>query len=125
MQIPEMEQNLKKRFSFFRKLHLNCELEIVAVCKRVMDNVIANVFSKLQTVKNLVRILLKRRRFRARFDSQHVKAFQIVVKFPWERFYHVFSSFLGKLNWKMLPLLLREILEVFVNTLTGDAKNSV
>ena len=35
--------------------------------------VIANVFPKLQTVKILVRPLSKKRRFRTRFDSQHVK----------------------------------------------------
>ena len=36
--------------------------------------VIANLFPKLQTVKILVRPLSKKRRFRTRFDSQHVKA---------------------------------------------------
>ena len=35
--------------------------------------VIANAFPKLQTVKNLFRTLSKRRRFRAWFDSQHIK----------------------------------------------------
>ena len=35
--------------------------------------VIANVFPKLMTVKNLVRPLSKKRRFRTRFDSQYVK----------------------------------------------------
>ena len=38
--------------------------------------VIANVFPKLQTVENLVKQLSKKRPFRTRFDSQHVKAFQ-------------------------------------------------
>ena len=36
--------------------------------------VIANGFLKLQTVKILVRPLSKKRRFRTRFDSEHVKA---------------------------------------------------
>ena len=35
--------------------------------------VIANVFPKLQTVKNFVRQLCKNRHFVTRFDSQHVK----------------------------------------------------
>ena len=34
----------------------------------------ANVFSKLETVKILVRRLSKKRRFRTRFDKEHVKA---------------------------------------------------
>ena len=36
--------------------------------------IIANVFRKSQTVKALVRRLSKKRRFRKRFDTQHVKA---------------------------------------------------
>ena len=44
--------------------------------------VIANVFSKLQTVKNLFRPLSKKLRLRTRFDSQHVKASQILAKYP-------------------------------------------
>ena len=59
------------------------------------------------------------------FSSQHVKASQILAKCPWERFYQVFSSFSGKLIWKISPLVIGEILGVFVHTLTGDAKYSV
>ena len=36
--------------------------------------VIPNVLAKLQTVNILVRPLSKKRRFRTRFDSEHVKA---------------------------------------------------
>ena len=52
--------------------------------------VIANVFPKLQTVNILVRPPSKKRCFRTRFDSQLVKASEILVKYAWERFYHVF-----------------------------------
>ena len=38
--------------------------------------------SELQTVKNLVRPVSKKRCFRTCFDSQHVKATQIVSKSP-------------------------------------------
>ena len=53
---------------------------------------IANVFPKLQTVKILVRALFKNRRFRKRFDSQHVKVSQILAKSPSAHFPHVFPS---------------------------------
>ena len=86
---------------------------------------IANLFPKLQTVKILVRPLSKKHRFRTRFGSQHVKASQIVPKSPWDRFNHVFSSFSAKLIWKVSPLMLGEILGVFVNTLTDDDKYRV
>ena len=47
-----------------------------------MTIVLANVFPKLQTVKNLVRLLSKKRRFTTRFDSQHVKGSQMLAKSP-------------------------------------------
>ena len=85
--------------------------------------VIANVFAKLETVKNFVRTLSKKAWFRTRFGGQHVKASQILGRSPWERFYHVFSlSFSMKLIWKMSRVVLGEILEVFVNTLIATDK---
>ena len=44
--------------------------------------VIANVFRDLQTVRILVRPLSKKRRFRKRFDRQHVKMSLILAKSP-------------------------------------------
>ena len=84
--------------------------------------VIANVFAKLLTVKNLLRALSKRRRFRTRFDSQHVKPSQVLPKSPGEHLHTLCSSFSGKLIWKISPLVLSEIFGVFVNTLTADGK---
>ena len=86
---------------------------------------IANVLPKLQTVDILVRSLSEKSRFRTRFDIQHVKAFQIFAKSTWEQFYLVFSSFWGKLIWKMSPLVSDEILGVFVYILTGKGKYPV
>ena len=51
---------------------------------------IANVFPKLQTVKVFFIPLSKKRCFRTRFDSEHMKDSQILAKSPWEQFYHVF-----------------------------------
>ena len=87
--------------------------------------VIANVFPQLMTLKKFLRPLCKKSRFGTPFDSQHVEAPQILAKFPWERFYHVFLSFSVKLIWKMSPLVLGEILAMFVNTLTADGKYAV
>ena len=87
--------------------------------------VIPNIFSKLQSVKILVKPLSKKRPLKKRFDSQHMKASQILANFPLEHFYTVFFSFSGKSIWKMSPLVLREILAVFVNTLTTDGKYPV
>ena len=42
--------------------------------------VIATLFWKLETAKDLVRPLSKKHRFRTHFDSQHVKGSQTLVK---------------------------------------------
>ena len=84
--------------------------------------VIANGFPKLQTVKIFVRPLSENLHFASRFDSQHIKVSQKLLKSPWEHVYDLFLSFLEKLISKMSPLLLPEILLVFLNTLTAEAK---
>ena len=81
--------------------------------------VIANVFPKSQTVKILVRPHSKKRGFGTRFESEHVKASQIVGKSPWESFF-MFFIIARELTWKMSPLVLGEIVGVFLNTLTDD-----
>ena len=97
-----------------------CNLhQILNILKKRMM-VIGNVFPKEETVKILLRPLSKKRRFRTRFASQHVEASQIPLKCPWERLYHVFSSFSGILISKIFALVLGEILVVFVNTLTAN-----
>ena len=73
-------------------------------------------------MKILVRPLPKTELRNTRLDSQHVKASQILAESLWEQFDPVFSSFSGKLIWKMAPLLLGEIFGVSVNTLTADGK---
>ena len=52
---------------YFWNLH-----EILNILKKKMI-AIANVFPKLQTVKEFVRSLSRKRRFRTPFDSQHIK----------------------------------------------------
>ena len=68
----------RKRFCSFY-LHFWNLHQIIKILKENMI-VIANVFPKLQTVKNLVRPFSKKPSFRTRFDSQHVKASQILVR---------------------------------------------
>ena len=84
--------------------------------------VTAIVFSKLQTVKILVRHLCKKRPFRQSFGRQHVEVSQILAKCPSQHIYHVCSSFWGKLILKLSPLVLGEVLVMFLNTLSADRK---
>ena len=86
---------------------------------------VANVFSKVEIVKKFDRILSNKRRVKKRFDSQLFKASQILSESAWDHFYHVFSSFWAKLIWKMSPLVIGEILVVFVDALTAEGKYPV
>ena len=112
------------------KLFLNflfhfCNLhQILNILKQMMI-LIANVFPKLKNVKSFVRPLSKKRCFRTRFDSKHLKVYEILAKSSWECFYHVFSSFYVKLIWKISPIVLGEILRVLVNTLIAADKYPV
>ena len=84
--------------------------------------VIANLFPKVQTVKNLVKALSWKRGFRTSFDSRHVDGCQTLVISAWEHFSHIFWSLWGEMVCKISPLLKFETLWVFVNTLTADDK---
>ena len=90
LQVPIQMILWKKRktFSQFFLTFLESTSNFKLFEKRII--VTANVFPKLETVKILVRPLLKKRHFRTPFDSRHVKASQILVKSPWVHFSHVF-----------------------------------
>ena len=84
--------------------------------------VIAIMFPKLQTLKNFVRDICKKRHFATRLKTQHYKVSQTLANSRWERFYHVFPSFREKLIWKISPIILGEILGMFLDTLSDDGK---
>ena len=84
--------------------------------------VIHNVFRILQTAKDLVRPLSKKRCLRTSFNSQHVKVSQTHVKSALEHFYHIFQSLWEKMILKISLLLKFELLGVFVNIFTADDK---
>ena len=82
--------------------------------------VIANIFPKLRTLKDLVKKLSRKRRFRTSFDSLDVNGCETLVKTAWEQFYYIFWLLWRKSTGKISPLLDFEMLEVFVNRLTAD-----
>ena len=70
---------------------------------------LANVFPKLQTMKNFVTPLCKKSRIGKRLDSRNFKVSRILEKSLWECCYQVFWAIWGKLIWKIFPLVLGEI----------------
>ena len=65
--------------------------------------VLADVFPKLQTVKNFLRTLSKKRRLRTRIDSQHVKASQMLGNLHESAFIMFFHHSHGRWFGKFLP----------------------
>ena len=66
--------------------------------------------------------ILKSVVFRTCFHSEHVKAYETLVKPAWKRFYHIFSLLWVEIIWKMSPLVKLEMLGLFFNTMTADDK---
>ena len=74
MQLSERPITFSELFVPFLDLH-----QILNILNKRMI-VIANIFAKLETVKNLFRPLSKNRRLRRHFESQHVKVSQILAE---------------------------------------------
>ena len=64
-------------------------------------------------------------RFRISFDSQHTKHPQTLLESARQHLYQIFLSFWGKWGQKISHLVICEILELFVNTMTADGKYSL
>ena len=112
----------EKKLALSFALHFWNFQQILNVFKKKMT-VPTNISPILQTVKDLVRPVTKKRRFRTYFDSQHVK----LLKHLWNlhESTYIFSSLWGKIVWTMSSLVKFEILGVFVNTLTANDKYPV
>ena len=81
LQLP-IQKKTKNKKDFLNFLFHLWNLHQISKILKTSMIVIANVFPKLQTVKILVRPLSKKRLFRTRFESQHVKASQIPAESP-------------------------------------------
>ena len=70
----------RKTFSGFLVPYVESTSNFKHFEKKMM--IIANLFPKLQTLKNFARPLIKKRRFGTRFRTQHDKVSQILAKSP-------------------------------------------
>ena len=86
---------------------------------------IADVFPKLQTQKNLVRSMPKKSSFKGSFGKQHGKRAQTLLKFAWQHLYHIYWSLWMQLTCKNSLLVTWKISRHFPNTLCADGKYSV
>ena len=86
---------------------------------------IADVFSKLRTTKNMVRSMHKKSRFRDSVENQHGKCAQTLFKFEGQLLYHIYRSLRRQLSDKKSLLALCKVSRVFPNALSADGKYSL
>ena len=86
---------------------------------------IANVFPKLWTRKNIVRLMAKFRRFTVPFNKQDVKEAHSLFKSERRHLCHTDWLLTRLLSLKKCLLVIWKILRIFLNTFTADDKYSV
>ena len=86
---------------------------------------IAKVFPKLGTPKNMVTSMSKKSRFKGSFGKQHGKRAQTLLKFAWQHLYHIYWSLWRQLTFKKFLLVICKISRLFPNTLSADGKYSL
>ena len=83
---------------------------------------IAEVFPKLRTPKNMVTSMSKKSRFKGSFGKQHGKRAQTLLKFAWQHLYHIYWSLWRQLTCKKSLLVICKISRLFPNTLNAHGK---
>ena len=86
---------------------------------------IAGVFPKLQTPKNVVTSVSKKSRFNGSFGKQRGKRDQTLLKFACQYHYHIYWSLWRQLTCKKSLLVTCKISRLFPNTLSADGKYSL
>ena len=87
--------------------------------------VVADLFPKLRTPKQVVRSMSKKSRFRRPFQKQHGKRVKTLLKSERQYLYYNHWSISWKLTYEKSLLVIFKILRLFVNTLTADDKYSL
>ena len=87
MQLSRKQKTFSEFFSAFLKSSLNFEH---FQKKKKKMTLIAQVFPKLRTPKNIVTSMSKKSRFNGSFGKQHGKRAETLLKFAWEYLYHIY-----------------------------------
>ena len=119
MQVFGKEKTFSHFFSAFLKAPLNFEH-----FQQKNITLIADVFPKLWTRKDLFRSISKESRLKGSFGKQHGKRAQTLLKFTWQDLCHIYWSLWTQLTLKKSLLVRRKISWLFRNTLSVDGKYS-
>ena len=86
---------------------------------------IADVFPKLRTPKNVVKEISKMSRSRRPFEKQHGNANETLLNSEPHHLSHINCSFCRKFSLRKSLLVICKVLRMFVNILTTDDKYSL
>ena len=86
---------------------------------------IAEVFPKLRTPKNMVTSMSKKFRFKGSFGKQHGKRTQTSLKFAWQHLYQIYWWLRMQLTCIKSPLVTCKISRLFPNTRSANRKYSL
>ena len=86
---------------------------------------IAEVFRKLRTPKNMLTSITKKSPFKGSFGKQHGKRPQTLLKFAGQHLYQVYWSLWRQLSYKKCLLVICKISRLFPNRLSADGKYSL
>ena len=84
MQVSRKQKTFSGCFSAFLKSSLNFKH-----FQKKRMTLIAEVFPKLRTPKNMATSIHKQSRFKGSFGKQYRKRLQTLLKFPWHNLYHI------------------------------------
>ena len=119
MQFSPKKQNI---FSIFF-VHFWNLVYILNISKK-KTALIAHIFTKIPTPKNMVRSISKWSRFKGYFRKQHSKWAKTLFKFEWQHIYHIYWSLWRSLSCKKFLLVICKISKLFPNKLSADGKYS-
>ena len=86
---------------------------------------IAEVFPKLRTPKNMVTAMSKKSRFKGSFGKKHGKRAQTLLKFAWQHLYQIYWMMWMQLTCKKTLLVICKISRLFPNSLSAYGKYSL
>ena len=113
MQLSRKQKSFSHFFSTFLKSSLNFEHFLKKL------TLIADVFPKLRTQKNVVRSMHKKSGFKGTFEKPHGKCAQTLLKCQGQLLYQIYWSLISKWSYKKPLLVICKISKLFPNTLSA------
>ena len=120
MQVSQKQKTFSVFFTGFLKSNLNFEH-----FQQKKMRLIAHIYPKLRSPKNLVRSMLIKSRLKGSFPKQDGKCAQTLLKFAWRNLYQIQWWISRQLTFKRPLLVICKIWRLFPNTLSADGKYSL